>query len=89
MCWRTPKTYNELKAIAACEEQGVRVRGKRRINYLPTNYDDLAHGHNYSRTWKRHRFHQVKGVTVKTRIDWVATYDDYVKRTYDNYLCYL
>jgi hypothetical protein len=82
MCWKCPKTYNELKAIAACEEQGVRVRGKRSKKHLPTNYDDLAYGHGYSRNWKRYRFHQTKGVSNKTRIDWVAVYNDYVVRTY-------
>lgn len=61
MTIRHPRTTNELRAVEAAREAGVRVRARRNVNGLPSVYSDLESAR--SKSWKRHRraqHHHVK-----------------------------
>ena len=48
--YRYVRTMNEIRQLAADENEGIRVR-RRRLN-VPTVYDDITIVRNYGRSWK-------------------------------------
>lgn len=60
--WRHPKTFNELRQYYATidNDLGIRikVRGKRRPNYLPDTWDEMDR--DIQRSWKKQRKTQYK-----------------------------
>ena len=57
---KSRKTKNEMTAIEQAEEQGIRVRAKRRFN-LPDSWSGSGRKHSCStNNWKRHRKNQYR-----------------------------
>lgn len=56
--YRHPRTQPERRLVAASLDQGIPVRGKRRIRSLPTLWEDISKSQ--TRSWKAHRQHQWK-----------------------------
>ena len=56
---RSMRTTQELREVQNAIDQGIKVRGKRKKNYLPDAWWDFWR--RSQRTWKRHRKTQYKG----------------------------
>lgn len=57
--YRNAKVNCEKRAVSACEEQGVKVRAKRKNKGLPLAGDDASRADTIN-NWKRHRLTQYR-----------------------------
>jgi hypothetical protein len=70
---RKPKTQRERRAAIAAQDQGVRVRGRRRGRSLPSDWDDL------DRHMGKHGWKQQKGRKTQYRAEDAMTRADLIE----------